>query len=161
MAGDRFLSALGAGALGGGRLDIDSEVVYGQPGGDLAAHLRRPLGDPGAFGYDGDIHVARFPTGIRKHLRHQLQHGQTRRIAPPCVGIGEVLADVAQAGAAEKGVHDGVQENVGVGVPLQAQPVIEADTAEYEAATRDETVDVVAVAYGQGGPAYAGLAMAD
>ena len=36
------------------------------------------------------------------------------------VGVGEVVADVAQAGRAEQRVDDRVRQHVGVGVPGQA-----------------------------------------
>ena len=48
------------------------------------------------------------------------------------VGVGEVLADVAEPGRAEQGVGHGVGHHVGVAVALEAPLALEAHAAEHE-----------------------------
>ena len=54
--------------------------------------------------------------------------------APALVGVGEVLADVAEARGAEQRVDHGVREHVGVGVPVEAALVLDLDAAEDQPA---------------------------
>ena len=51
---------------------------------------------------------------------------------PGRVGVGEVLAEVAEAGGAEQGVGGGVGDDVGVAVAGQAPVAREAHAAEHE-----------------------------
>ncbi len=67
----------------------------------------------------------------------------------PLVGVGEVVADVLEAGGPEQGVGYGVGQNVGVGVSEQAALEGDLDAAEHEPAAflrRGESVDVNAEA---------------
>ena len=62
------------------------------------------------------------------------------------VGVGEVMADVAERGGAEQGIGDRVAERVGVGVAEQAVRVRDLDAAEDELPAGDEGVRVPAFA---------------
>ena len=53
------------------------------------------------------------------------------------IGVGEVLADVAEPGGAEQGVGDGVGDGVGVAVAVQAAFAFEHDAAEHQRPRRD------------------------
>ena len=76
---------------------------------------------------------------------HELaQERQRVRVLVRGVAVGEVLADVAQPGGAEERVHDGVREDVGVGVPKEAAVVRDLDAAEDELAPFHESVGVPA-----------------
>ena len=52
------------------------------------------------------------------------------RSRPSRVGVGEVHADVAQAGSAEQGVRAGVGDDIGVAVPDEAPRPFEGDATE-------------------------------
>ena len=70
---------------------------------------------------------------------------------PARVGVGEVSAEVAQRRRAEEGVDDRVREDIGVGVPVEADVRRDRHAAQDERAPRHEAVDVVAVADAHGG----------
>ena len=55
-----------------------------------------------------------------------------------------MLADVAHAGCAEQRVDQGVREDVGVGVAVEAAVVLDLDTPDHEPPARGEAVAVVA-----------------
>ena len=60
-------------------------------------------------------------------------------------GVGEEFADVAQGGGAQKGVGDGVQQCVGIGVAEQAFAVGNGNAAQNQGAAFNEPVDVIAL----------------
>ena len=49
---------------------------------------------------------------------------------PLRVGVGIMLADIAQAGGAQQGVGDGVADDVGVGVPDQPARMLDPQPAQ-------------------------------
>jgi hypothetical protein len=53
------------------------------------------------------------------------------------VGVGVEVTDVAEAGGAEQGVGDGVQNDVGVAMAEQAARVLDAHAAEDERSAGD------------------------
>ncbi len=62
-------------------------------------------------------------------------------------GVGKVLADVAERGRSEEGVADGVQQYVGVAVPLEAHGVWNLHSADYQFSAADELVYVDSHSY--------------
>ena len=65
--------------------------------------------------------------------------------------IGKVGAYIAQTGGSEQGVCDGVQEYIGIGVPKQAKWIVNPHTPNHERSSRDERMNVVALAHTQQG----------
>src|SRR3990170_3551299 len=118
--GDPFAAAYGADPLVGRGLDVDPGRVQTQRLADRLPHLRqvrrqlRPLRD------ERGVHVLR-PVGGLLHRGADLS--EEAAAVGPRVGriIRRVaLADVPQAGGAEEGVDDGVEEDVGVAVAAEA-----------------------------------------
>ena len=72
----------------------------------------------------------------REHRDDLAQQLDRVGVAPALVGVGEVLADVAEAGGAEQRVDHRVGEHVGVGVPVEAALVRDLDAAEHQPAAR-------------------------
>ena len=62
---------------------------------------------------------------------------------PRGVGVGIMLADVAQRRGAEQGVGDGVQHDVGVGVADQAARLVDPDASQDQRPSLDQPVRVV------------------
>ena len=88
--------------------------------------------------------LAHAPTVLGSD-RHLLQEIDRVGIAPALVGVGKVLAAVAEAGSAQQRVDGGVREDVGIGVP--GEPLLRArdlHPAEHQRAPRGEPVRVVA-----------------
>ena len=77
---------------------------------------------------------------------HALEHGAQQRhrvgVAPQLVGVGEVLADVAEPGGAEQRVDDRVGEDVGVGVARQPAVARNLDPAQDQRPAGLEAVGV-------------------
>ena len=55
------------------------------------------------------------------------------------VGVGEVVADVLQAGRPEQRIHDGVRQHVGVAVAQQAVVLAQSYPAQHQRAVGGET----------------------
>ncbi len=79
-----------------------------------------------------DVHDPQPAGGDHRH--HRAQQLDRVGVTPALVGVGEVLADVAQPGGAEQRVGDGVGEHVGVRVSLQAELVGDLHPADHEPA---------------------------
>ena len=97
--------------------------------------------------HDRAVDVARLPAG-----GPHVGHGPPQQVdavgpGPRGVGVGEVLADVAEPGRAEERVGDGVGDHVGVAVAGQAALAGERHAAEHERPPRvvGERVDVEAL----------------
>jgi hypothetical protein len=93
--------------------------------------------------------VDRTPAGLphRRQRARQQHHGVGAGELGG--GVGEVTADVAQAGGAEQRVGDGVRQRVGIRMAQQAVAVRDAHAAEDQRAAFDETVHVPALADAQ------------
>src|ERR1035441_10356465 len=59
------------------------------------------------------------------------------------IGVGKVLADVAQSARAEQCVDDGMAENIGIGVALGAAVVLDGHTADDQRPAGHEPVAVI------------------
>ena len=57
-----------------------------------------------------------------------------------------MLADVAEGGGAEQRVADGVQQDVGIGVAVEAFLVLDLDAADHELAAQHQRMHVEALA---------------
>src|SRR5205085_1416545 len=73
------------------------------------------------------------------------QQVQAGDVTPALVGRRKVRADVAQARRAEHGVHNRVQQHIGVRMPLEAALVRDLDAAQHQPAARAQRVHVVAL----------------
>src|ERR687898_2044345 len=65
-------------------------------------------------------------------------------VAETLLGGREMLADVAQRGRTEDRVGDGVEQDIGVGMPVQPPIVRDLDPAEDQTPSRREAMSVVA-----------------
>src|SRR6186997_488 len=139
-AGDPLAAADEAHALVAGGLDAD-------PGrgrlGECPLHQRLVGAEPGLLADQGGVDVDDRPgdradDGAQEVDRVGVLEGR--------IVVGEHLADVAAAVGAEQGVDHRVGEDVGVGVALEPQVVLDLDAAEDQPATGGEAVAVVAEA---------------
>mgnify|MGYP003694498579 CR=1 FL=1 len=70
----------------------------------------------GRSGEDSDIDVDRRVTPRGQHLGNPLQKDRARRPAPLRVGIGKILADIAEACRSKQRVAQRVNSNITVGM---------------------------------------------
>ena len=113
---------------------------------------------PGRLEHHGAVDVLRLPAG-GPHVGHRPAQ-QVDRVGPGPrrVGVGEVLADVAQPGRAQQRVGDRVGDHVGVAVPGRPALARERHAAEDERTVRvvGEGVHVEALPDPDGGAPSAG-----
>ena len=121
MTGHALPGAGEAQALFRGGLHIDLLRVQSQSVSNVFLHLGdvapqlRPLGD------HGHIHVAHLVSRPVQLLPHKGQELPGRNSLVPGVRIGKMLADVPQTGGPPEGVHHRMQQDVCIGMALQAQ----------------------------------------
>ena len=60
------------------------------------------------------------------------------------IGVGEHLADIGKAGRSGDGVNEGVEDDIRIGVAVEAFVVRDHHIGEHERATGDGAVQVVA-----------------
>jgi hypothetical protein len=145
--GLRALSAADrAHALGRRRLHVHARAGQSERIGQPRADRVPVRADLGSLEHDGRVDVDGLEP-FRGHQRHHLaQQLDGIRVVPALVGVGEVVADVAEPRRAAQRGHDRVREDVGVGVTVEAAVVRNLHPAEDEPAARREAVRVVAVA---------------
>ena len=104
--------------------------------------------DLGLFGHEGGIDVVDRGAAGGDEFAGVGEDFQTADAADGFIGIGEMVADVTFADGTEKGISDGVGQNIGVGVTLQTAMVRNEDATENEGASFAKAVDVVTEAGG-------------
>ena len=100
--------------------------------------------EPGRLGDDDGVQVADFVAALAREPDRARHEERAVGPFPGGIGIGELLAQGAEAGGAEDGVRDGVQEGVSVGVALEAMRVGDLDSPEPQDAALREGMRVEA-----------------
>lgn len=99
------------------------------------------------FGHDGTIDVSEGISGFFYEFIGCFEELFAVDIFVLWVGIGKVIADVAEVGCAKNGVTDGVEEDVGVGVAEQAEGVGDVYSSNDEFAAGGQSVGIVPKSY--------------
>lgn len=103
----------------------------------------RRLGDHGA------VHVDELPAcGLHGAQGFGQQHGRIGAFELG-VGVGEMAANVAQAGRAQQCVGDGVQQGVGIRMAQQANAVRNLDATQHQPTPRHQGVHIPALTHTQ------------
>ena len=110
--------------------------------GDVRAHGIAVGRDLRLLQHDERVDVDDAPAHARDAAPGLGEQVEAARAGPALVARREHRPDVVQAGGAEQRVAEGVADDVGVGVPLEAVGVRDLDAAEYERQARDEPVRV-------------------
>ncbi len=77
-------------------------------------------GEPGRLGDDDGVEVADFEAALARELDRARHEERAVGALPGGIGIGELLAQGTEAGRAEDGVGDGMEQRVSVGVAQEA-----------------------------------------
>ncbi len=150
VGGDTFLASGVAEALGGG--GFYGDVVGGATdafghcllhGGDVGIHL-------GGFGADGDVSVAEGVASLVEKLCYVAQQFLAVDAFVGRVGVGEMVADVAQGGSAEEGIAEGMDSHVGIAVAKQPEGMVNLHAANPQFAVGHEAVHVKSEAGAKG-----------
>jgi hypothetical protein len=80
-------------------------------------------------------------------LAYLLCQQQTVRALVALVAVGKMLSDVSQCRGSEKGIHDGVQQNVCIGMSEKSEGVLDPHSAEDQRPVFYKAVHVVSVSY--------------
>ncbi len=136
-------------ALLGLGLDGHRSHLNAERGRDRRAHRVAVGAQARPFDHDAAVEVARPPPRLADHRHHPASELARIRPAPQLVRWREVAADVAQRGRAQKGVDDGVQEDIPVGVGVLAQLARDRHAAQHEGPPRHQAVDVPALAHAE------------
>ena len=149
MAGDGATLAHGVQSLVGCGLDVDSLGADAEALGHTLLDGGHVLGELGSLQQYGGVEVHGLPARVAGAGRRLAREPGAVGAAPGGVGVGIVAADIAGLERSQDGVHDGVQQHVGVGVthgPLLRRHLHAAD---HQRTAAGEPMDVVAVAHAQ------------
>jgi hypothetical protein len=100
--------------------------------------------DTWRFGEEGGVDIGGHPADFSYQPDTLAQEFLTVGISKALIVWWKVLANIAQRGRAEDGVGDSVEEDVGIGVPLESPLVWDFHPTERQSAPLCEAVDVVA-----------------
>ena len=100
---------------------------------------------------EGGVDIPRRPPRLPHEADDLAQQNLTVGVAEALVGGGEMLTDVTQGGRAEECVDDGMEQDIGVGMPVQPPVVRDLDAAENQAPSRSKAMSVVADTDPKGG----------
>ena len=110
---------IGPDVLAGLGLDVHGRVGEAEQPRQVRPDRRLVRAELRLLGVDDHVAVDRLASPRRDPVDDLGQQPRAVRVAPCGVGVGIVLADVAQRRRAEQGVGHGVADDVGVGVPDQ------------------------------------------
>ncbi len=133
LSRDALAAAREAETFGGRAAHAHPRGLDAQGAREVPLHLVAVVSYLRALAYDHGVHVRHLP-GLADYRPDLTQKLHRVGVLEPLVGVGEVVADVFEAGGAQEGVGDGVGEDVGVGVA--EEPLLEGylDTAEDDLA---------------------------
>jgi hypothetical protein len=86
--------------------------------------------DAWCFREEGGVDIPRSPARLSRQVDGLAQEVLTIRVTESLVTRWKVPTDVTERRRAEHGVGDGVEQDVGVGVPVQPLIVRDLDAAE-------------------------------
>ena len=78
-----------------------------------------------------------------------LQQVQAADTAVGFIAVGKQHPDIPEGSGAKEGIYDGVEQNIGVGMPLEAKPVIYLYPAEDAGTPFGKGVNIVADTHSQ------------
>lgn len=143
MRGGTLFGSHKAETLVRSRLDRDLLRRNFQNVGNILEHRRNVLRDFRPFKRHSCINVDNGEPVVYQQVADVLQQQKTRYPLVAWIGIREVFPDVSEPGCAEERIHDGVEQDVGVGVSVEPFPVRDLHSAKDQLAPFGKAVDVV------------------
>ena len=127
-------------------LTLTAPDVAREVGREVRAHRRHVRRDFRRLRDQRDVEIADVKAASGGERRDVAEQHPAVGVLPARIGIGKVRSDVAQRERAEDGVAHGVQQDIGVGVAVEAALVRNDHAAQHEPAAGDERMDVEPVA---------------
>lgn len=125
------------------RLDLQGRAQLSLHGLDVGPHL-------GGITDERAIDVAHLPAFLRDHALGFGEQLLAVGVLISRVGVGEVLADVAQAKRTQQGIDDGMGQGVGVRMAQQALFMGNLNAAQHQAAVWGPRVKIKALSNAEG-----------
>ena len=132
MGGNAFAPAGIAQLFRGAGLDIEACTFRVAGLSQIRLHPAQMRGQFRFLADDADIGVGQAHAAADGHLPHCGQEFQTVRVFVTGIAVREMAADVAKRQRAQKGIHKGVADYVGVRVAQKAQGVVDGHPAQNQ-----------------------------
>ena len=114
VGSDAFFSSGEAEALCGGGFDAHLVEFAAHTCSHLLLHSRDVGIDFGTLSADGDIAIRQFITVFADEASHFAEQFFTVDTLVAWVGVGEMVADIAQAGSTEQRIAQRVNHHIGI-----------------------------------------------
>lgn len=114
-----------------------------QDAGNVCQHIRNIRGDLRSFQHDRGVNVDDGKSMLLQQIADMLQKQHAGNSPIAGIGVGEVLPDVAKTCSAEESIHDGVEQDIGVRMPVETFVVWNVHSSEGELPSPGKTVNVV------------------
>lgn len=111
--------------------------------GNVDEHVGNVRGDLRTFKNDGRINIDDGEAMLLKQIADVPQEKHTGNPLVSRIRVREVLSDISKAGRPEQGIHDGMEENIGVRMAVEPLRVGNIHAAEGELPSFYQTVNVV------------------
>lgn len=145
MTGNSLFPAGKAEMLFRRRLEIDLIRVRAKNVCKILFHLRKKRSKLRFLRQDRHIQIAEPIPSLRNKLPDPAEQEHAGDSEIGRIGVGEMLTDIAERRSAEEGVHNGVKQNIRVGMAVQAQSVRNPHAAEDQIPTFREAMHIIAV----------------
>ena len=143
LGADRFFAADRANPLARLGFEVHRRGWHREQASHRLSNLRlvagklRPLGEDGTIGVDG-------PPTLRADGRQDLgEHLRRTAITVRGIVVRKPFADVTQPGRTEQGVNQGVQQDVGIGMPYRTPIMRNPNAAEEQRPAGFQTMGIV------------------
>ncbi len=142
MRGNSFFSAREPEPLGGGGLDGNLRGLHLEGRRQVLAHGRQVRGEFGALGDQRQVGIPQNIPLLLNEVDDVVQEPYT--IGPTVTGIrvGKVLPEVSERQGAKQGVHQGMREDIGIGVSEQAPFMRNRNSSQDQGAIFNKGMDI-------------------
>lgn len=120
MNGNSFFPSDGAESFVGGSFNTDRRWIELQGLSQVLLHLLKMGFEFRTLGDNDAIEIANGPAFLLDEAVDLFEEGEAVGAAPLLIRGGEVMANVAEAERAEHGIHDGMSEDIGITVAVEA-----------------------------------------
>ena len=108
-------------------------------------HLRNEWPHLGLLSNDGGIKIHHSELFIPQKLTDPFQQNLAVDIFVTAISVREMLSDISQTGRAQKGIHNGMGQNIRIGMTQKSQRVGNFHTAQNQLSSFHQLVYIIAV----------------
>jgi hypothetical protein len=119
-------------------IDLDAEGL-----GDFLLHLGEMGGNFGPFSDEGGIDIEDGGPFFVSELLDFFKEDETAAAFPLGIGVREIVTDISLAHRSQKGIGNCVNEDIGIGVAIEALFKGDFDPAEKQFTSGDQLVNII------------------